>query len=548
MDYTVKELLTLPEFQNAQYIGTKQSLAKNIRGITIIDSPDISLWLNGGEAILTSFFPMRNLSDQEMKEWMHQLADKKISALIVKVRKELDNIPKPVSDVCKDRNIPIIILPKEIPFIDIIYKVTRKIFNQDVEKLEYFREIHHRFTELSIRNVSDEVIIEALESLIGNPVTIYNELFKVIATTDQEVELFYESDKFQKQENTQNTIFPIYRRFVIYPKLQDRECEQIMIPITTVNQTKVMLVISAIHSGFSDFDFIAIENAATALSLNLAKKIAISEVEKKYKNEIIDDLLSGNIKDEDGIAERAENINFDLNSRSAVVVFTLEFTGKKATSVSRERYYNILINNIDYYLKNAIVRERFNQVIVIWPIHSGQSNKKKEMDNIKRTLGHVIYKFESAVKDAKVYTGIGSIADTVRDLPKSHKEAQEVLDVNALAYGQNQILSFEELGIYRLLYQFKHDNNRLKEFIPASLQRLLDYNKTNREQLIETLEMYLQCQQNVSRSADRLFVHYKTVSYRLDRIKEITQMDYEDANEMLSVQVGLKILEILRKE
>lgn len=548
MDYTVKELLTLPEFQNAQYIGTKQSLAKNIRGITIIDSPDISLWLNGGEAILTSFFPMRNLSDQEMKEWMHQLADKKISALIVKVRKELDNIPKPVSDVCKDRNIPIIILPKEIPFIDIIYKVTRKIFNQDVEKLEYFREIHHRFTELSIRNVSDEVIIEALESLIGNPVTIYNELFKVIATTDQEVELFYESDKFQKQENTQNTIFPIYRRFVIYPKLQDRECEQIMIPITTVNQTKVMLVISAIHSGFSDFDFIAIENAATALSLNLAKKIAISEVEKKYKNEIIDDLLSGNIKDEDGIAERAENINFDLNSRSAVVVFTLEFTGKKATSVSRERYYNILINNIDYYLKNAIVRERFNQVIVIWPIHSGQSNKKKEMDNIKRTLGHVIYKFESADKDAKVYTGIGSIADTVRDLPKSHKEAQEVLDVNALAYGQNQILSFEELGIYRLLYQFKHDNNRLKEFIPASLQRLLDYNKTNREQLIETLEMYLQCQQNVSRSADRLFVHYKTVSYRLDRIKEITQMDYEDANEMLSVQVGLKILEILRKE
>ena len=80
MDYTVKELLTLPEFQKAQYIGTKQSLAKNIRGITIIDSPDISLWLNGGEAILTSFFPMRNLSDQEMKEWMHQLADKKISA------------------------------------------------------------------------------------------------------------------------------------------------------------------------------------------------------------------------------------------------------------------------------------------------------------------------------------------------------------------------------------------------------------------------------------------------------------------------------------
>lgn len=548
MHYTVKELLTLEEFQHAEYIGTKQSLSKNIKGITVIDSPDISLWLNGGETILTSFFPVKDLNNQEMKDWMHKLADKKISALIVKLREEFKTIPEPVLTVCRERNIPIISLPTAVPFIDIIYKVTRKIFNQDVEKLEYFREIHLRFTELSIQNVSDEVIIETLESLIGNPVTIYNELFKVLATTDSEVELFYESDKFQVEENIKNTIFPIYRRFVIYPKLQDRECEQIMIPITTVNQTKVMLVISAIHSGFSDFDFIAIENAATALSLNLAKKIAISEVEKKYKNEIIDDLLSGDIKDEDDIAERADNIKFDLNSRSAVVVFTLKFNNKKVTSVSRERYYNILINNIDYYLKNAIVRERFNQVIVIWPVHSGQSNKKKEMNSIKRSLSYVINKFESAVSDARVYTGIGTIADTVHDLPKSHKEAQEVLDVNEMSYQYNPVLSFEELGIYRLLYQFRNDNNRLKEFIPQSLQRLLEYNKSNREQLIETLEMYLTCQQNVSRSADRLYVHYKTVSYRLDKIKEITQMDYEDANEMLSVQVGLKILEIMRKE
>src|SRR5699024_898415 len=160
MHYTVKELLTLDEFREAEYIGTKQSLAKNIKGITVIDSPDISLWLNGGESILTSFFPVKDLNEEEMKDWMHELADKKISALIVKIPKEFDSIPKPVREVCRESNIPIISLPTAIPFIDIIYKVTRKIFTQDVEKLEYFREMHHRFPELSIQNVSDEVIIE----------------------------------------------------------------------------------------------------------------------------------------------------------------------------------------------------------------------------------------------------------------------------------------------------------------------------------------------------------------------------------------------------
>src|SRR5699024_11385060 len=95
------------------------------------------------------------------------------------------------------------------------------------------------------------------------------ELFTVLATKDSEVELYYENDKFKERDDSQDSLFPIYRRNVIFPKLQYRLCEQIMIPITTVNQTRVNLVISAVNSNFNEFVFIAIENAATALSLNL---------------------------------------------------------------------------------------------------------------------------------------------------------------------------------------------------------------------------------------------------------------------------------------
>ena len=541
MNYTVRDLLQLEELDKAEFKGTKQSLSKFITGITIIDSPYIARWLKGGEILLTSFHAVSTFDEESLSEWAENLADKKISALIVKNPNEGDTIPEVIEEVCAKRNIAMIVIHRDVPFISIIRKVTRKLFSQDVERLEYFREINHRFTELSIRNMDDEVIIQTLESLIGNPVTIYNELFTVLATTDSEVELFYENDKFKERDDSQDALFPIYRRNVIFPKLQDRLCEQIMIPITTVNQTRVNLVISAVNSNFNEFDFIAIENAATALSLNLAKKIAVSEVEKKYKNEIIDDLLSGELKNDNDIKERAFNINFDLNSRSAVVVFSLNFKNKDIDSKNHQRYYNMLINNIDYYLKDAIIRERFNQVIVIWPIHSGQSNIKKEMSYIKKSINLVLSKFESTTEDAAVLAGIGTIANTVFDLPRSHTEAQEVTSMLTLF---EPVKSFEELGVYRLLYQFKHDNNKLDEFIPHSLRRLLNYHKSNRKQLIETLDMYLQSQQNISRTADRLFIHYKTVTYRLDKIKEITQMDYEDANEMLSVQVGLKILEI----
>ena len=139
------------------------------------------------------------------------------------------------------------------------------------------------------------------------------------------------------------------------------------------------------------------------------------------------------------------------------------------------------------------------------------------MSYIKKSINLVLSKFESTTEDATVLAGIGTIANTVFDLPRSHTEAQEVTNMLTLF---EPVKSFEELGVYRLLYQFKHDNNKLDEFIPHSLRRLLNYHKSNRKQLIETLDMYLQSQQNISRTADRLFIHYKTVTYRLDKIKK----------------------------
>ncbi|MFC7557950.1 helix-turn-helix domain-containing protein [Paenibacillus farraposensis] len=55
----------------------------------------------------------------------------------------------------------------------------------------------------------------------------------------------------------------------------------------------------------------------------------------------------------------------------------------------------------------------------------------------------------------------------------------------------------------------------------------------------------MQHHQNGAKTAEELYVHYKTVTYRIERIKEITGIDLEDPDEVLSVQVGLKILVLI---
>lgn len=90
-----------------------------------------------------------------------------------------------------------------------------------------------------------------------------------------------------------------------------------------------------------------------------------------------------------------------------------------------------------------------------------------------------------------------------------------------------------------------HDKNQLKEFIHPSLLRIYEYDKDKNNELINTLEMYLKCNLNAVKTAEELYVHYKTVLYRLNRIREIMKLDLEDREEILEIEMGLKILKII---
>ena len=65
------------------------------------------------------------------------------------------------------------------------------------------------------------------------------------------------------------------------------------------------------------------------------------------------------------------------------------------------------------------------------------------------------------------------------------------------------------------------------------------------EDLIITLKSYLKNNQNLSKTAQELYVHYKTAAYRIEKIARITGMDFDNANEMLAVRIGLVVCKMI---
>jgi PucR family transcriptional regulator, purine catabolism regulatory protein len=551
MEFRVEDLLNISSLKDAVVLSGKGFLNNVIKGATIMEAPDITDWLKGGELILTSLYPIRAFNEDEQKQFIFMLAKKGVSALIVKNNRFVTEIPESMILAGEACNFPIIQLPKEVPYVDVMYPVMGEIINNQVVKLQYYKEIHDRFTALSLADQGPKKIIETLEKLIGNPVALFDRSFHCIASTLPPLAVFELVEKIPYYKKTEEIKFPHFRQIVKYPELNDQLGYQIVVPIETINHIKTYLLIAENNKPLEELDFIAVENAATSLSLELVKQFAVAEVDKKFKSDLLEELIEGRIQSAT-IYQNANLIGWDIENSFAVVLFKVSKNSEVFSSEQQNRGLSIqnealVYEAIQRYLPYEIIGIKSSLVIILWKVAEIDKNDLAWMSKIKKTASNIQKSIKSQNSNIELQVGIGNLAESIIEISDSYKKAKDALELGEILNGKDAITAFSELGIFRLLSHIE-DSIQLTTFIPSSLQRLLDYSQANKSDLFQTLKIFLECNQNATKTAHVLYVHHKTVVYRLDRIKEISGINFEDPEELLSVQVGLKIIDLLERK
>ena len=75
---------------------------------------------------------------------------------------------------------------------------------------------------------------------------------------------------------------------------------------------------------------------------------------------------------------------------------------------------------------------------------------------------------------------------------------------------------------------------------------LEDYDKDHTSELSRTLKIYLEHDRNLARTAEILDIHRSTLLYRIDRIKEITQLGFEQPEERFRLWLSYRLLDASR--
>ena len=141
----------------------------------------------------------------------------------------------------------------------------------------------------------------------------------------------------------------------------------------------------------------------------------------------------------------------------------------------------------------------------------------------------------------QVSVGIGTVVSSIKELAGSFKEAQIALEVGKVFDTERTIVSYDNLGIARLIYQLP---TTLCEMFLREIFKRGSIESLDQETLF-TIQKFFENNLNVSETSRKLFLHRNTLVYRLEKIKRLTGLDLRRFDDAIVFKVALMVKKYL---
>ncbi len=240
------------------------------------------------------------------------------------------------------------------------------------------------------------------------------------------------------------------------------------------------------------------------------------------KNIIMDNILPGDIY------IRAKELHFATDAPRAV--FLIRQVGHSDVAT-----VDVLTGMFPDKMQDFVLSINETDVAVIKQISGTVTAEdlEKIAVNIEETLKNELR--------IKTIIGIGTVAEHLRELADSYKEAQTAIEVGKVFDNEKRVMHYENLGIGRLIYQLP---TTLCEIFLREVFKKNSLDSLDQETLF-TINKFFENSLNVSETSRKLFVHRNTLVYRLEKIRKLTGLDLRQFDHAIVFRVALMVRQYL---
>ncbi|MCA1188755.1 helix-turn-helix domain-containing protein [Saccharopolyspora sp. 6T] len=382
-----------------------------------------------------------------------------------------------------------------------------------VDDLQRRATIHETFTRITATNGDTADIAAALHTLTGRPVAIEDRFGNLLSWAGPAESHPYSApygrrEETLRQASARNGVARNRDRLAILaqPRHEILGVIALIDPEPTVDP----------HVAY------AMEHAAMALALVLTHARNLAETELRLRRDLVEDLVAG--VEDDSVFARSEAVGHNLHGpHYALAVQWRDASADDVVASAVQRAAKKLG-------MSGLVSRRSGAVVLF---NSGRPDGKGFYHALAGELG-----------DECGAIGVGGRCDAPAEFARSYREALRALRIRQESRERCGTTFFDEIGLYRILGQGEGGAN-VETFVREWIGRLLDYDRTHRADLVNTLSHYLDRGGNYNATAMALVIHRSTLRYRLRRIREISGIDLSDVDNRLNMHVATRAWRVL---
>ncbi|MEH6907938.1 helix-turn-helix domain-containing protein [Neobacillus drentensis] len=412
-----------------------------------------------------------------------------------------------------------------------------------VQKLSHSIEIHRNLANLVVNGEGIQSIMDYIHKTIGQQMFLFDEIGELRASACYS-SFSDEMTEFMKAYAKQIILTLENSHTVSEISLNDETYQLVVLPLGSKLKSLGGLILLS-KQKMNEVDIAALEHACTVISLELGKEQAVFESQQRLRGEFVTKLFSGQI--DEALIQKAKNLNFDPNRNYVAILINFEDKVNENKVIGNHLIRNLLHMANSFLGRNSqvmAVRDE-NQIVSLLSLPSrvSSSNIFAEIKELAKNLQNEI---TNKYKEIDVSIGIGRIKQGLIFVHESFVEATKCIKFLKNYRFDHRVLSYTDLGVQRFILQ--NSKEELIDFIHEVLGPLIEYEKTRKGELLSTLIVFLDQNQNIKKTADSLHIHTNTLSYRLKRIEEILLIDLNDSQPLFNIHLAINIYQYINEK
>ena len=528
----------MKEFGDVEVIAGNTGLSRMVENVYFMEVPDIYAFIDQNGLLLTTLYPIAD-KPEHIQTLIPKLAEMNIAGIAIKPGRYVAEIPEMMVAQANEFGIPLMMLPASANLSTLAHQVLTKFLDVKTSLLEFRNKMHQQLLDLLLEGTDVNKFIHSIANLIHAPVLLLNNNFDYVGSSmqkDQEIAIHRKSYHLCAHKS----MFSIQVDDALYDK------DNIFIQCIYAGGIEYGFLVVLLDKEISLTDdlIIAIEQASFIIAFLYQNEQTMLQKERNHLSSFVRDIFLNQYTSQTEMIEKAKVFRWNLQFPLVLVnIKTNEKESEKKLAIFYKMLDSGLIERaaskiVDVPIENCKVLY-INDSLVCFISLVSEHNVRKKLKN----LGDSIL----SLFDINGYLGI-SISDTIQHF----NQIKEYYDNSTLVFQvykenlqkQSFVHFYHDIGLYRL-FHYVDNQFVMEDFVAEKLGKVFEYDKRKNTNLLETLRYYIKNNTNVQKTAEDMFVHYNTMRYRINKLKELG-IDGEDGFELTDISLAYQLHQYLQ--